>query len=333
MALNPHLNRSGHNPLCLTFLTRLPILLFHPMTQFLICPHMANLKVWFIKGKDKISTTSLWFFPISFSMYATELSTWYSSHISSSFILYHKFPNSFGFLSTTRFLFLTLTSRQWSLSVGKLLWLKNRRLSKTITHGIFSFCPSNARPIGHKWVYKIKIKSNGSLDKYKAILVALGYRQDTELAIMKYLLLWTILALVAKSWPILHLACILTWRSQGNSITSLLSAIKFQVTHVCRFQWFYMYSSRFHVHGLRYFGLQFSKMGLNKGIVITHQILLAFKASLYFWSMLVTFLFLGIISLALLPWNKYSHVFTWKIKAPYFLSLEVTPTTSSLFLS
>lgn len=148
------------------------------MTQFLICPHMTNLKVWFIKGKDKISTTSLWLFPISFSTYATELSTWYSSHISSPFILYHRFPNSFGFLSTTRFLFQTLTSRQWSLSVGKLLWLKNRRLSKTITHGIFSFCPSNARPIGHKWVYKIMIESNGSLDKYKAFLVALGYRQE-----------------------------------------------------------------------------------------------------------------------------------------------------------
>jgi len=37
--------------------------------------------------------------------------------------------------------------------------------------------PSSVKPIGYKWVYSIKFQSNGSLDRYKARLVALGNRQ------------------------------------------------------------------------------------------------------------------------------------------------------------
>ncbi|XP_023772322.1 uncharacterized protein LOC111920980 [Lactuca sativa] len=37
--------------------------------------------------------------------------------------------------------------------------------------------PKNRKPIGCKWVYKIKYKSNGEIDRYKARLVAKGYNQ------------------------------------------------------------------------------------------------------------------------------------------------------------
>ena len=37
--------------------------------------------------------------------------------------------------------------------------------------------PKNKVPIGCKWLYKTKFNADGSIDKYKAILVAKGYSQ------------------------------------------------------------------------------------------------------------------------------------------------------------
>ena len=39
-------------------------------------------------------------------------------------------------------------------------------------------CPPNVKPIGSKWVYTVKLKSYGSLDRYKARLVVLGNKQE-----------------------------------------------------------------------------------------------------------------------------------------------------------
>ena len=38
-------------------------------------------------------------------------------------------------------------------------------------------CPQHVKPIGCKWVYRIKYKKNGDIDKYKANLVAKGFVQ------------------------------------------------------------------------------------------------------------------------------------------------------------
>jgi hypothetical protein len=39
-------------------------------------------------------------------------------------------------------------------------------------------CPQDVKPIGCKWVYKIKYKPDKMIDKYKARLVAKGFAQQ-----------------------------------------------------------------------------------------------------------------------------------------------------------
>jgi len=39
-------------------------------------------------------------------------------------------------------------------------------------------CPSTIKAIGCKWVFSVKLRSDGTLDRYKTRLVALGNRQE-----------------------------------------------------------------------------------------------------------------------------------------------------------
>jgi hypothetical protein len=39
-------------------------------------------------------------------------------------------------------------------------------------------CPPRVRPITCKWVYKVKTRSDGSLEQYKARLVSRGFQQE-----------------------------------------------------------------------------------------------------------------------------------------------------------
>ena len=49
-------------------------------------------------------------------------------------------------------------------------------LSENHTWDVVSL-PQGKRPIGNRWVYKVKLRSDGSLERLKARLVAKGYNQ------------------------------------------------------------------------------------------------------------------------------------------------------------
>eukprot|EP00253_Pinus_taeda_P022347 PITA_22347 len=66
--------------------------------------------------------------------------------------------------------------------------------------------PLGTKPIGCKWVYKSKYKTDGSLDKHKAMLVAKGFAQkqgvdyeETFSPTAKWATIWTLFALVAQN--------------------------------------------------------------------------------------------------------------------------------------
>ncbi|KAJ9566232.1 hypothetical protein OSB04_002198 [Centaurea solstitialis] len=73
--------------------------------------------------------------------------------------------------------------------------------------------PSGKRPIGSKWVFKIKTKSDGSIDRYKVRLVAKGFNQEygidyeeTFAPIARVTSVRSLLAIAAtKHWPLFQM--------------------------------------------------------------------------------------------------------------------------------
>ena len=72
-------------------------------------------------------------------------------------------------------------------------------------------CPPGVTPLGCRWVYSVKVKADGSLDRHKAQLVALGNHQqygvnyeETFAPVAKMTTIRTIIALAASQQWCLH---------------------------------------------------------------------------------------------------------------------------------
>ena len=76
------------------------------------------------------------------------------------------------------------------------------------TNNTWLMCPlpPSKVPIGCKWVYKVKLKADGSVERYKACLVAKGFTQiegidfyETFTPVVKFVIVRTLLALAVVS--------------------------------------------------------------------------------------------------------------------------------------
>jgi len=75
--------------------------------------------------------------------------------------------------------------------------------------------PSNVKPIGCKWVYKIKRRANGSIQRYKARLVA---KRFSQIEGIDYMETFSPVAKMTTIHVVLDLASVKEWHLEQLDI-------------------------------------------------------------------------------------------------------------------
>jgi hypothetical protein len=74
-----------------------------------------------------------------------------------------------------------ITPTYFAEAVGHKGWKKEilKEYDSILSNGTWNLvdCPHDVKPIRSKWVYRLKYKPNGKIDKYKERLIAKGFSQ------------------------------------------------------------------------------------------------------------------------------------------------------------
>lgn len=145
------------------------------------------------KFKDPVSTKGT-LYPISSFLPTAKFSTSYQAFLAN--ICTHQEPHTYK---------QAVLHDHWKEAIAKELHALEQNHTWTLQP-----LPSGKRAIGYKWVYKVKLKLDGTLDKYKARLVAQGFTQtegldyhDTFAPVAKMTTVCCLLAIAAvQNWQI-----------------------------------------------------------------------------------------------------------------------------------
>lgn len=101
------------------------------------------------------------------------------AHPLSSFISYHNYSPSYKHLCCS--FSSNIEPKTYNQAIKHDCWkhamnIELQALAKNHTWDVVDL-PSGKQPIGCRWVYKVKYKADGSIERHKVRLVAKGYRQ------------------------------------------------------------------------------------------------------------------------------------------------------------